>query len=186
MKRFAQRNGIALILFAFIFAAFCAGMLTGRATAKQKQETPQELTGDPWMAVEAAHRPQTTLFQHKDTAAEEESEAEVLQSLGEFRLTAYCSCEICCGYWATIRPKDENGNPIVYTASGTIAEQGRTVAVDPAVIPYGTEIIINGHSYVAEDCGGAINGNDVDIYFADHEAAREFAVQYAEVFTRQE
>ncbi len=31
-------------------------------------------------------------------------------SLGEFRLTAYCSCEKCCDGWAKNRPLDKNGN----------------------------------------------------------------------------
>lgn len=97
-------------------------------------------------------------------------------SLGEFRLTAYCACEICCGEWALNRP-----NGIVYTASGTEAQAGRTIAVDPDVIPYGTTVYINDHAYVAEDCGGAIQDNSIDIYFDSHEAALQFGLQYAEV-----
>ena len=34
-------------------------------------------------------------------------------SLGSFKLTAYCSCSLCCGKWANNRPVDENGNEIV-------------------------------------------------------------------------
>ena len=97
-------------------------------------------------------------------------------SLGEFRLTAYCSCEICCGEWALNRP-----NGIVYTASGTEAQAGRTIAVDPDVIPYGTTVYIDGQAYVAEDCGGAIQDNSIDIYFDDHDAALQFGLQYGEV-----
>ena len=64
-------------------------------------------------------------------------------SLGEFMVTAYCSCEECCGYWATVRPLDENGEPIVYTANQSIAEQGVTVAADTSVLPFGTEIKVD-------------------------------------------
>ena len=103
-------------------------------------------------------------------------------SLGTFTLTAYCSCERCCGYWATIRPLDENGEPIVYTASGTVAQAGRTIAVDTNVISHGSNVEINGHVYTAEDTGSGINGNHIDVYFDDHNEALVFGVQTAEVF----
>lgn len=95
----------------------------------------------------------------------------------ELTATAYCPCEKCCGKYGKNRPKDENGDPIVYTASGAVAEAGRTIAVDPSVIPYGTEVIINGVTYVAEDCGGAIKGNRIDIYFDRHDDALQFGRQ---------
>jgi 3D (Asp-Asp-Asp) domain-containing protein len=94
-----------------------------------------------------------------------------LVSLSEFKLTAYCSCSSCSGPWGT------------QTATGTTTTEGRTVAVDPTVIPYGTVLIINGHEYVAEDCGSSVKGNHIDIYFESHEVAKEFGIQYAEVFT---
>lgn len=98
-------------------------------------------------------------------------------SLGEFKLTAYCPCEICCGIWANNRP-----NGIVYGAIGEELKEHYSIAVDPNVIPYGTEVIINGNVYKAQDCGGAIKGNRIDIYFEDHNEALEFGVQYAEIF----
>lgn len=100
-----------------------------------------------------------------------------LISLGEFKLTAYCSCEICCGVWAENRP-----NGVVYGSIGIPLTTNYSIAVDPDVIPYGTKVIINGNTYEAQDCGGAINNNDIDIYFGSHEEALEFGVQYAEVF----
>lgn len=103
-------------------------------------------------------------------------------SLGEFKLTAYCSCATCCGEYALNRPVDENGNQIVYTASGSRAVQGMTVAVDPAVIPYGTELEINGNKYIAHDCGCDIKENRIDVYFENHQDACNFGTQYAEVF----
>ena len=76
--------------------------------------------------------------------------------------TAYCPCAKCCGKSDGI------------TATGTKATAGRTIAVDPSVIPYGTEIIIDGITYIAEDCGGAVKGNIVDIFFDTHEEALIF------------
>lgn len=84
--------------------------------------------------------------------------------------TAYCACIECCGEYA-------DG----YTATGTLATEGRTIAVDPAVIPYGTKVFINGREYIAEDCGGSIKGNRIDIYFKSHEDALKYGRQTVEV-----
>ena len=118
------------------------------------------------------------------TMAAAKPETEEWTSLGEFELTAYCACEKCCGYWATVRPLDTNGNPIVYTASGAIAEAGTTIAVDPTIIPYGTTVKINDHIYIAQDSGSAIKGNRIDIYYDDHQVAIEHGRQKAEVLIR--
>lgn len=106
--------------------------------------------------------------------------------LGEFRLTAYCSCYKCCGEYALNRPIDENGNEVVYGSIGEILTEGYSIAVDPDVIPYGTEVIIDGITYKAQDCGGEIDGNEIDVYFSDHEKANEFAVQYKDVYLKGE
>lgn len=85
-----------------------------------------------------------------------------------FRVSAYCPCVKCCG-------KSDG-----VTATGVKATANRTIAVDPKVIPYGTTIILNGQEYIAEDCGGAIKGNKLDIYFDTHEEAVAFGVQHLE------
>lgn len=83
-----------------------------------------------------------------------------------FTVTAYCPCRKCCGAYA-------NG----YTATGAKATQGVTVAADPAVLPMGTEIQIDGHTYTVQDTGGAIKGNRLDLYFDSHEDALQWGVQ---------
>lgn len=103
-------------------------------------------------------------------------------SLGEYKLTSYCACEKCCGYWATIRPVDENGEPIVYTASGAVARQGVTVAADTDILPYGTVLLIGGEEFIVQDCGGGVNGKHIDIYFEDHQAAIEFGVRHETIY----
>ena len=80
-----------------------------------------------------------------------------LVPLGTFKITHYCPCSICCGPWA-------NG----ITSTGVTATTNRTIAVDPTQIPYGSKVVINGQVYVAEDCGGAIKKNRIDIYVATH------------------
>lgn len=91
--------------------------------------------------------------------------------LGEFRITAYCPCEKCCGEWA---------DGLTYTE--TVATEGRTIAVDPDVIPLGSIVEINGVEYIAEDVGGAIKGDRVDLYFNRHLDALEWGVQYLDIF----
>jgi 3D (Asp-Asp-Asp) domain-containing protein len=106
-----------------------------------------------------------------------------LVSLGTFKLTAYCGCSNCCGKWANNRPTDKAGNKIVYTATGAVARAQKTISVDKSIIPYGTTVIINGKKYVAQDCGGAIKGKVIDIYFATHQEATKFGVQYTKIYT---
>ena len=91
------------------------------------------------------------------------------ENLGTFKLTYYCACEICCDVETGI------------TATGAPVVEGRTIAVDPRVIPYGTQVIIGGHVFTAEDCGGAIKENRIDIYVNDHATALELGVNYADV-----
>lgn len=104
------------------------------------------------------------------------------ESLGEFILTAYCPCVKCCGEWSAQHPSRIGTDYIQKTASGTIPTARRTIGVDPDVIPFGTTVIISGHEYVAEDRGGAVKGNKIDIFFDDHDEALEFGRQTAEVF----
>ena len=112
----------------------------------------------------------------EDIVVEENFEEVVpeLVSLGVCKLTAYCKENY---------PHICNNGDSTHTATGTVPTVGRTIAVDPSVIPYGSEVIINGHTYIAEDCGGAIKGkNRIDILFETHTEARRFGIQYAEAF----
>ena len=99
---------------------------------------------------------------------EEPSEEPKVQS-AVCQLTAYGPCELCCGQWA-------GGN----TASGTVPTAGRTVGVDPEVIPLGTTVYIDGQAYRAEDTG-AFTGNIIDIYMDSHEEALRFGRKEATV-----
>ena len=90
--------------------------------------------------------------------------------LGNFKITYYCACEKCCNKADGI------------TATGSRVAEGRTIAVDPSVIPYGTKVIIGGHVFTAEDCGGAIKQNHIDIYVNSHEEAEALGVANASVY----
>jgi 3D (Asp-Asp-Asp) domain-containing protein len=67
------------------------------------------------------------------------------ESIGEYEVTYYVG-----GY---------------RTSSGTIPTAGRTVAADTDILPYGTEIYIEGIGWrVVEDTGSAIKGGILDVY----------------------
>lgn len=90
----------------------------------------------------------------------------------KFIITAYCGENY---------PHICNNGDASTTATGTTPTANRTIAVDPTVIPYGTKVIIDGKTYIAEDCGGAIKGNRIDMFFNTHEEALQYGRQTKEV-----
>ncbi|MDP4099168.1 G5 domain-containing protein [Paenibacillus sp. P96] len=61
------------------------------------------------------------------------------------------------------------------TSSGTRVTEGRTIAVDPDVIPIGWWVYIEGLGFRrAEDTGGAIKGNKIDVYYETLSKAMNF------------
>lgn len=90
--------------------------------------------------------------------------------LEAFTVTAYCGCSACCGESTGI------------TATGTQATEGRTIGVDPSVIPLGSKVEIEDlGTYIAEDTGSGVVGNHIDLYFDNHDEALAFGVQTREV-----
>ncbi|MDO5417575.1 MAG: 3D domain-containing protein [Lachnospiraceae bacterium] len=93
-----------------------------------------------------------------------------VRSLGVFKTTGYCPCYSCSEGWGRS------------TSTGAVASANHTIAVDPRIIPYGTKVMINGIVYTAEDKGGGVKGNHIDIFYNTHGETRIQGVQYAEVF----
>ena len=97
--------------------------------------------------------------------------------LGSFEITAYCT-GTCCS----------SGTGI--TASGTVATVGRTIGVDPDLIPLGSTVKIffqdgTEHIYKAEDTGSAIQGNIIDLLCESHESALQFGRQTCRVYVEE-
>jgi uncharacterized protein YabE (DUF348 family) len=83
-------------------------------------------------------------------------------------LTAYTAGEESTG-----KKKGDRGYGI--TASGSKVLEGRTIAVDPSVIPIGWWVYIEGIGFRrAEDKGSAVKGNKIDVYFDNIRTAINF------------
>ena len=79
----------------------------------------------------------------------------------------------------------ELGRPVekLHTATGTRPKENRPIAVDPTVIPLGSTVYIEGFGYyIAEDTGGAIKGNRIDIFLMDYNKARQLGRKSAKVW----
>lgn len=69
------------------------------------------------------------------------------------------------------------------TATGTTPKWG-TIAVDPSIIPYGTKVYIPkfNMTFVAEDCGGGIKGNRIDIFMNSSSACYNWGVRSIDIY----
>ena len=105
---------------------------------------------------------------HEEPVTIPEPEWNVIESA---TVTAYCPCAKCCGKWA-------DG----VTATGVKPVAGRTVAVDPKVIPLGAEVLIDGAVYIAEDTG--VRGEAADIFMDRHGDALQWGVQELTIYWR--
>lgn len=112
------------------------------------------------------------------TATEEAAVVEPEPEWFTVEATAYCSCAKCCGEWAYNRP-----DGVVYTADGSVAQTGVTIAADWDVFPAGTVLYIEGlGERIVQDRGGAITGYDVDVYHDDHNEALQFGRQHLQAY----
>ena len=95
--------------------------------------------------------------------------------LDDVTVTHYDPCVKCCGKTDGI------------TATGVHVTPYYTVAVDPGVIPLGSDVMVDYgdgviHYYKAEDTGGGVKGNHIDLCVTEHDEALELGVRYATVW----
>ena len=122
----------------------------------------------------AAHAAAEEAARQAAAQAAAQQAAQQQQHLGKFRITHYCSCPICCGQWST-------GSSTVIGASGMVLTPGQSIAVNPAQIPYGSKVMINGQIYIAADTG--VGSNCIDIYTGtNHAVASAGGMYYADVY----
>lgn len=106
-------------------------------------------------------------FTNKEVTFDQEDYLEPVV-YNDYHVTCYCNCESCCGEYAWKHT----------TATGSKTVEGVTIAVDPSVIPYGSIVELDGHLYIAQDCGGAVNGNHIDVYIEDVGGKHERCVKF--------
>lgn len=94
--------------------------------------------------------------------------------LGEFKLTFY-----------TPDPSENGGYTVTATGKSLSANVWKAVAVDPSVIPLGSTVYIEGFgTFTAEDVGGAINGNRIDVLVGSYAEADALGIQWAKVYVK--
>lgn len=154
------KNGQIVLASAFVGAILLSGL--GFAEANSIRAAYEEQSKQMELYRQELNDAQNTIKENesykamyecvqveKNQLQEKVDELSKWRKLGKFTVTYYWSGE------------DEYGS---LTSTGVHAIEGRTIAVDPTVIPYGSVVKINDTEYVAQDCGGAIKGNKIDIF----------------------
>ena len=126
-------------------------------------------------AVEPETPAQTVTVNGQEYELIPATESVGMVALGTFRITHYCPCVQCCGKSDGI------------SASGREVIPYYSIAVDPSVIPLGTVVYLDYgdgvlHEARADDTGGAIKGNVVDLCVGDHQTAIQYGVRSATVY----
>lgn len=166
-------NSILLVLFIIDWALFVIWI---GERIKEKEETKQIIVED----QEAIHIesiafevpcPKATPVEFYDSCLP------VTSHSAKFTVTHYCGCSKCCGAYS------DGSESVAYGASGKRLEALVSVAVDPSVIPLGTVLHdAEGRLYRAEDTGGAIKGNRIDLFVGDHQEALNMGIREMKLF----
>lgn len=187
-----KSNGIRMwVLSAAVGVLSAAVMIAGAAQEKpieaaRESEEPEVI---PQEVVEVIPEPEIVVIEQAATTGDssevedfenEKIEAALLDKasvLENVKVTFYC-CE---------KRKHICGTGDGLTASGTEVTPYVTVAVDPKVIPLGSTVLVDFgdgviHYFVAEDVGGAVKGNHIDIAVKGHQEALELGVKSATVW----
>jgi len=182
-RRKRQRKRLLRFIIVLLVMSFATVLLAKATTGKddkRPEEAPVPTAQQMAVKLENPAIPATLQPVPTQTPVASQVTEEPLQYIGEFCITHYCACKRCCG-------KSEDDPWYGITATGTVATEGRTIAVDPDVIPYGSRVAVfydDGRivEYVAEDCGGAIDGLEVDVFIADHDRAWALGVKSGSVY----
>ncbi|WBW98291.1 3D domain-containing protein [Oceanirhabdus sp. W0125-5] len=95
-------------------------------------------------------------------------------------------------YTADLNPQGIPDDPYLgVTAVGTRCKRNpngiSTIAVDPRVIPLGTKVYVEGYGLaIAEDVGGAIKGNKIDVYVHKYSDTLKWGVRHVKVYILEE
>ena len=169
------------IMAAILLVIFAAVTVRAARMAEEPQEPSMEYQlyidaqqgAEPdWEALEEALAAESGEEEPEAPFEEERSGAALLGAgtkIENVTVSHYCICKKCCG-------KDPSHPAYGITASGRKAMPGTSVAVDPAVIPLGSDVLVDYgdgviHYYRADDTGGAVKGAHIDLCMESHDAA---------------
>lgn len=179
-RRKARDQWFRRMFLVALLMGLAMGFVFGRCSAIVREPAPDAtIEQDQLTAV----IPDVTLEPVETPLVEESVEPEPVL-LGSFRVTAYCSCEKCCGEWAKNRP-----NGIVYGAAGVELKAGVSCA---SPLPLGTVVEVEGlGEYIVQDRPAQwvidkYGENQIDIYFDSHEAASAFGLKQLNVYQKGE
>jgi 3D (Asp-Asp-Asp) domain-containing protein len=130
------------------------------ANAETVEAAAQPVENNPEPAPEPASDPVPT-----ETTSTEPAGKEIT-----VEATAYTAeCEGCIGITKT--GVDLNANP-----------DTKVIAVDPSIIPLGSKVYVEGYGYAtAEDTGGAIKGNRIDVFVPEQNDALQWGRKQVKV-----
>lgn len=175
-KRRRERNVALAIMLLSITVIFALVMACGNAKAEENYViVPVEVITPKSVVCEQQEAPETN-----ENELIEQALLENATKIEKVTLTHYCICEKCCG-----KSPDDPGYGI--TASGRKATPYVSVAVDPDVIPLGSDVLVDyGDSdikyYRADDTGGAVKSNHIDLCVSNHQEALNLGVKTVTVW----
>ena len=153
-----EKYYIAVLVLLFTLVLLGLGILVNTAKTVALAETKAETLEEEQIIEE-------------EDLEEVKAEGISIEPIGVYRITHYCACEKCCG--------KSNG----ITASGTVATEGRTCAMEG--LPIGTQVLVveTGEILTVEDRFGDPSKTDrMDIFIEDHDRALALGIYESEVY----
>src|SRR5574344_1794182 len=154
-------------LFPLIVAAlvvFMAAVLTTTTDSTEAAESQQSATEVDELAQET-----------DENAKIESALLEKAHKIEHCTVTHYAACVECCG------------NDLGITASGRKAAPYVSVAVDPCVIPLGSDVLVDYGDgeikyYRADDTGSGVTGAHIDLCVENYQTAKTLGIRMATVY----
>lgn len=154
----------------------CEALIKKQVTDTAQNQSAEETARPPARRRSVGARP---LHRHTKRVAEAAPSRSVVvldnsgnpqAQLGTFAITAYTHY------------RNRRGG-VNRTATGVYPQVGRTVAVDPRIIPLGTRLHIEGvGERIAEDTGRKIKGRKLDLFLPSTQECRRFGIRKQEVY----
>lgn len=175
-KHRRERNVAFAIMLLTVAVIFALVMACGNAKAEENYViVPVEVITPEPVVCEQPEAPETN-----ENELIERALLENATKIENVTLTHYCICKKCCG-----KSPDDPGYGI--TASGRKATPYVSVAVDPDVIPLGSDVLVDYGGgdikfYRADDTGGAVKSNHIDLCVSNHQEALNLGVKTVTVW----